>query len=137
MKRVQAEARRKKNSPDPLFTERHEARISFGPGTERGDTEAGSPPLTIFVSSFCAHSTHTLAVQWIFNLALISCVPDETNTDSLFTFVKAPAAAGLVPHTPGDMHTKHTHAHTAFDSGLVPAGANRKSRLGTKWPWLH
>lgn len=65
------------------------------------------PPLSIFVSSFCARSTHTLAVQWIFNLDLISCAPDETNTDSLFTFVKAPAAAVLVPHT----HTMHAHKH--------------------------
>lgn len=63
---------------------------------------------------------------------------DETNTDSHFTFVKAPAAAGLVPHTQADVHTNtHMHTHTAFDSGLVPAGAYRKSRLGTKWPWLH
>lgn len=79
--------------------------------------------LSIFVSSFCACSTHTLTVQWIFNLALISCAPDETNTDSLFTFVKAPAAAVLVPHT-------HTHRIR----GLAPAGAYRKSRLCTKWP---
>lgn len=50
-------------------------------------------------------------MQWIFNLALISCVPDETNTDSLFTFVKAPAAAVLVPHTPC-VHTKHALTHT-------------------------
>lgn len=64
-------------------------------------------PLSVFVSSFCACSTHTLTVQWIFNLALISCVPDETNTDSLFTFVKAPAAAVLVPHT-----NTHTYTHT-------------------------
>lgn len=67
-------------------------------------------PLSIFVSSFCARSTHTLTAQWISNLALISCAPDETNTDSLFTFVKAPAAAVLVPHTPC-VHT-NTHSHT-------------------------
>lgn len=106
----------------------HEAHISFGqPKNERqGDKERKRrkeegggvcaftlpvlPPLSIFVSSFCAHSTHTLAVQWIFNLDLISCAPDETNTDSLFTFVKAPAAAVLVPHTPC------AHTHTTFES---------------------
>lgn len=63
----------------------------------------------------CPLYTHILAVQWIFNLALISCVPDETNTDSHFTFVKAPAAAGLVPHTPGDVHTNtHAYAHSLW-----------------------
>lgn len=95
------------------------------------------PPLSIFVSSFCAHSTHTLAVQWIFNLDLISCAPDETNTDSLFTFVKAPAAAVLVPHTPCVHTNTHSHTHNLWIGGLAPAGAYRKSRLCTKWPWLH
>lgn len=68
-----------------------------------------SAQLSIFVSSFCARTTHTLTVQWSSNLALISCAPDETNTDSLFTFVKAPAAAVLVPHT--HTHTIRAHKH--------------------------
>lgn len=119
--------------------------------TERGEIKRGRgggrvcafallilPPLSIFVSSFCARSTHTLAVQWIFYLALISCVPDETNTDSLFTFVKAPAAAVLVPQTHTVRAHKHAPTHTQpLNPRPSPAGAYRKSRLCTKWPWLH
>lgn len=126
----------KKQPCDPLFMVLHEAHISFGqPKNERDRQRDGErereikrgkrsrgggvcafalptlSPVSIFVSFFCAGSTHTLTVQWIFNLALISCVPDETNTDSLFTFVKAPAAAVLVPHTPC-VHTKHALTHT-------------------------
>lgn len=104
-------------------------------GKGGGESVPLHSPLSIFVSSFCARSTHTLTVQWISNLALISCAPDETNTDSLFTFVKAPAAAVLVPHT----HTPcvHTNTHNLWIWGLAPAGAYRKSRLCTKWPRLH
>lgn len=111
----------KKQPCDPLFMVRHEAHISFGQpknessqrereikrGKGGGESVPLHSPLSIFVSSFCARSTHTLTVQWISNLALISCAPDETNTDSLFTFVKAPAAAVLVPHT----HTMRAHKH--------------------------
>lgn len=161
MKHTEAQARWK-NNPVTLFMVRHEAHISFGqPKNERAKQRQGEreikrgkggeeggvcafalstlPPLSIFVSSFCACSTHTLTVQWISNFALISCAPDETNTDSLFTFVKAPAAAVLVPHTLC-MHTNthsHTHSHNLWIRGLAPAGAYRKSRLCTKWPWLH
>lgn len=131
----------KKQPRDPLFMVLHEAHISFGQPKNESETETERqgdkerkrrrrggrvcafalptlPPLSIFVSSFCARSTHTLTVQWIFNLALISCAPDETNTDSLFTFVKAPAAAVLVPHTHTHTHTMraHKHTHATFES---------------------
>lgn len=74
-----------------------------------------SAPRSLFLFPLFVRVQHTLTAQWIFNLDLISCAPDETNTDSLFTFVKAPAAAGLVPHT--HTHTllhvqTHTHTHT-------------------------
>lgn len=131
----------KKQPCDPLFTVLHEAHISFGQAENEGarqrqrdrEIKRGKkreerrervcasalpilPPRSVFVSSFCARSAHTLTVQWIFNLALISCAPDETNTDSLFTFVKAPAAAVLVPHTPCVHTNTHTHKRTTFES---------------------
>lgn len=118
----------KKQPCDPLFMVLHEAHISFGQteeseterereikrgkrgGGEEGDrvclcTPCSAPALYFCFLFLCMVDAHTLTVQWIFNLALISCVPDETNTDSLFTFVKAPAAAVLVPHTQIRTHT--------------------------------
>lgn len=156
MKRIEAQARWKNNPvtlsswsymrptfhlDSPRTRERDRGRERDKERKRRGRVCAFAllilAPLSIFVSSFCAHSTHTLAVQWIFYLALISCAPDETNTDSLFTFVKAPAAAVLVPQTHTMRAHKHALTHNLWIWGLAPAGAYRKSRLCTKWPWLH
>lgn len=64
-----------------------------GKGSEGGLSEPWPCSLFLFPTFLCA--THC---SGFFNLALISCTPDETNTDSFFTFVKAPTAA--VPISP-------------------------------------
>lgn len=63
---------------------------------------------------FCSFSPcHTL--KWILQLGLISCAPDETNTDSLFTFVKAPRAAVL---NPPHCHELRARAQLSLNRGL-------------------
>ena len=81
-------------------------------GEKPGETGVGDDDCASEPPLYFGH-THTSS------LALISCVADETNSDSLFTFVKALAAAVLVPHT--KVHTPS-----------APAGPSRKSRRGTK-----
>ncbi len=59
-----------------------------GKGSEGGLVSLGRALYFCFQLFLCA--THC---SGFFNLALISCTPDETNTDSFFTFVKTPTAA--------------------------------------------
>lgn len=136
MKRGEAPARRKKNKPVSL-SPRAEVRPTFHSDSPRRKERDGemeikrgkgggeiaslrlcaprSAPCSLFLFPLFVRVQHTLRAQWIFNLDLISCVPDETNTDSLFTFVKAPAAAGLVPHTHTRAH-RRAHTHKTFES---------------------
>lgn len=79
-----------------------------GKGSEGGLGEPWPCSLFLFPAFLCA--THC---SGFFNLALISCTPDETNTDSFFTFVKAPTAA--VPISPH-----------VYESGPDPSWACRE-----------
>lgn len=149
----------KKQPCDPLFMVLHEAHISFGqPKNERARQRQGEREIKRGKggeegASLCLctpHSAPTLCFCFLFlcmlNAHTHSAMDFQLGPHQLCAWwnkhwqplyiCKGPCSSCACPtHT---MHAhKHTLTHNLWIGGLAPAGAYRKSRLCTKWPWLH